>query len=133
MSKSVLVVDDSSFMRKRIIGELTQRGYQIVGEARDGNEAIELYDNLKPDLVTMDITMRGKDGLSASKEILQKYPEAKIVVLTMLKENDYQTLAKNLGVKGFLLKDQLHKLGELLDESIGSYNSLLIHFKPKKM
>jgi two-component system chemotaxis response regulator CheY len=115
MSKSVLVVDDSSFMRKRIIGELTQRGYQIVGEARDGNEAIELYDNLKPDLVTMDITMRGKDGLSASKEILQKYPEAKIVVLTMLKENDYQTLAKNLGVKGFLLKDQLHKLGELLD------------------
>jgi len=115
MSKTVLVVDDSTFMRKRIINKLKELGYEIVGEARDGNEAVDLYEQLKPDLVTMDITMRGKDGLSASKEILAKYPEAQIIVLTMLKENDYKTIAKNLGIKGFLLKDDLENLGELVE------------------
>ena len=115
MSKTVLVVDDSTFMRKRIINKLKELGYEIVGEARDGNEAVDLYEQLKPDLVTMDITMRGKDGLSASKEILAKYPEAQIIVLTMLKEDDYKTIAQNLGIKGFLLKDDLDNLGELVE------------------
>ncbi len=115
MSKSVLVVDDSTFMRKRIINKLKELGCEIVGEARDGNEAVDLYEQLKPDLVTMDITMRGKDGLSASKEILAKYPEAQIIVLTMLKEDDYKTIAQNLGIKGFLLKDDLDNLGELVE------------------
>ncbi|MGP8331792.1 MAG: response regulator [Methanosarcinaceae archaeon] len=115
MSKTVLVVDDSTFMRKRIINKLKELGCEIVGEARDGNEAVDLYEQLKPDLVTMDITMRGKDGLSASKEILAKYPEAQIIVLTMLKEDDYKTIAQNLGIKGFLLKDDLDNLGELVE------------------
>ena len=115
MSKTVLEVDDSTFMRKRIINKLKELGYEIVGEARDGNEAVDLYEQLKPDLVTMDITMRGKDGLSASKEILAKYPEAQIIVLTMLKEDDYKTIAQNLGIKGFLLKDDLDNLGELVE------------------
>lgn len=115
MSKTVLVVDDSTFMRKRIINKLKELGYEIVGEARDGNEAVDLYEQLKPALVTMDITMRGKDGLSASKEILAKYPEAQIIVLTMLKEDDYKTIAQNLGIKGFLLKDDLDNLGELVE------------------
>jgi two-component system chemotaxis response regulator CheY len=114
MNKSVLVVDDSTFMRKRIISKLTAMGYSICGEAKNGNEAIELYDNLKPDLVTMDITMRGKDGLAASKEILSKYPDATIVILTMLKDDEYKNIAEKIGVKGFLLKDELDGLADLL-------------------
>ena len=115
MEKSVLVVDDSTFMRKRVEDKLKTLGYKVVGAARDGDEAIELYERLRPELVTMDITMRGKDGLSASKEILDKHPEANIVVLTMLKEKDYEKMAKAIGVKGFLLKDDLERLGEILD------------------
>jgi two-component system chemotaxis response regulator CheY len=115
MSKSVLVVDDSAFMRKRIISKLTAMGYTICGEAKNGNEAIELYEELKPDLVTMDITMRGKDGLTASKEILSKHPDAAIVILTMLKDKEYQNLAGEIGVKGFLLKDELDGLADLLN------------------
>ena len=114
MTKKVLIVDDSTFMRKRIKSKLTDLGYQIAGEARDGTEAVEKYSSLKPDLVTMDITMRGKDGISASKEILENDPEANIIMLTMLKDDKYRALADDVGIKGFLLKDELDKISELI-------------------
>ena len=114
MTKRVLIVDDSTFMRKRIKNKLTDLGYQIVGEARDGDEAVEKYDSLKPDLVTMDITMRGKDGISASKEILADDPQANIIMLTMLKDDKYRNIADEVGIKGFLLKDELEKISELI-------------------
>jgi two-component system chemotaxis response regulator CheY len=117
MSKSVLVVDDSTFMRKRIKEKLTDLGYNVIAEARDGNEAIQMYDLHTPELVTMDITMRGKDGLNASSEILAKHPDAQIFILTMIKEDGYQQMGQNIGVKGFLLKDDLEKLGDMLNET----------------
>ena len=110
MSKNILVVDDSAFMRKRIISKITKIGHSVIAQARDGNEAIKLYEEHKPDLVLMDITMRGKDGLSASKEILEKDPSAKIIMLTMLNDDEYRTTAEKLGVSGFVLKDDLDKL-----------------------
>lgn len=84
MQKRVLVVDDSNLMRHRIVQCLTEAGHTVVGKARDGTEAVELYQQLKPDVVTMDITMRGKDGISAAKEILLLNPEAAIIFYTLI-------------------------------------------------
>jgi two-component system chemotaxis response regulator CheY len=117
MNKTVLVVDDSTFMRKRIKEQLTALGFTVLGEARDGGEAIELYNRLKPGLVTMDITMRGKDGLSASREILEMYPDAVIYIVTMLRESEYETSALKMGVRGFIHKDDLDQLSALLEKA----------------
>ncbi len=116
MAKRVLVVDDSTFMRNRLKKALIAQGAEIVGEARDGNEAVKLYQKLKPDLVTMDVTMRGKDGLTASKEIMAIDPNANIVVVTILQEEDYEKIARALGVKGFITKNDFNRIKSILDE-----------------
>ncbi len=84
MSKRVLVVDDSNLMRHRIVQCLNDAGYEVVGKAKDGNEAVELYRQLQPDVVTMDITMRDKDGITAAREILEWDPKASIILYTLL-------------------------------------------------
>jgi two-component system, chemotaxis family, chemotaxis protein CheY len=97
MSKRVLVVDDSNFMRHRISSCLSDAGHQVVGKAKDGNEAVTLYKELRPDVVTMDITMRGRDGISAAKEILGMDPDASIIFYTLLE--DANVVAKSGTVK----------------------------------
>lgn len=104
MGMRVLVVDDSGFMRKRIISELKAQGHTIAGEAKSGSEAVEMYRALRPDLVTMDITMRDMDGISAAKEILGEDPDAKILFLTILREDKYKEEAEKLGAIGFFNK-----------------------------
>jgi two-component system chemotaxis response regulator CheY len=76
MGKTILVVDDAAFMRMMIKDILTKNGYQVVGEADNGLNAIDKYEELKPDLVTMDITMPEMDGITAVKEIRKKNPNA---------------------------------------------------------
>lgn len=116
MSVRVLVVDDSGFMRKRIIEELKTGGHTVVGEARGGNEAIEMYRSLKPDVVTMDITMRDKDGITAAKEILQEDPEARILFLTILQDEKYKAEAAKLGAVGFFHKTDPTAVGEAIKQ-----------------
>ncbi|MDH3973651.1 MAG: response regulator [Deltaproteobacteria bacterium] len=116
MGKRVLIVDDSAFMRKRLRKEIESHDAEVVGEAKNGDDAVELYQKLKPDLVTMDVTMRGKDGLSASKEILSLDPGAKIVVVTILQEDDYKKIASALGVIGFIAKGDIGSLKGILDK-----------------
>lgn len=84
MAKRVLVVDDSNLMRHRISQCLEDAGHVVVGKAKGGEEAIEMYQSLRPDVVTMDITMRGKDGITAAQEILVLDPQASIVFYTLL-------------------------------------------------
>lgn len=84
MSKRILVVDDSNLMRHRISQCLEDAGHTVVGKAKDGEEAISLYRRLKPDVVTMDITMRGKDGITAAQEILDSDPDAAVIFYTLL-------------------------------------------------
>lgn len=84
MSKRVLVVDDSNLMRHRISQCLEDAGHRVVGKAKDGVEAVELYQQVHPDVVTMDITMRGKDGITAAQEILAFDSNASIVFYTLL-------------------------------------------------
>ena len=74
MASRVLVVDDAAFMRMMVKDILSKNGYEIVGEAENGMKALEKYQELKPDLVTMDITMPEMDGISAVKEIKKVDP-----------------------------------------------------------
>src|SRR3712207_3022966 len=80
----VLVVDDAAFMRKMVTDALTKGGHEVVGEAGNGVEAIDRYRDLKPDLMTLDITMPEKDGLAALKEIMELDPSAKVVMCSAL-------------------------------------------------
>ena len=100
----VLIVDDAKFMRTLVRDALTKAGHEIVGEAENGNQAVDLYKNLKPDLVTMDITMREKDGLDAASEILKSDGRARIIMVTALGQEDLLARAIKMGVKDFVVK-----------------------------
>ena len=115
MGKRILVVDDSSVMRKLITETLEAQGHRIVGSATNGNEAIALYDSLKPDLVTMDITMRGIDGFTAAKEILHHDSQAQIIFLSNLMDEKVREDAMGLGAKGFVNKNEPAKILECID------------------
>ncbi len=104
MAKRVLIVDDANFMRMIVKDTLTSQGFEICGEAVNGNEAVRKYLELKPDLVTMDITMKEKDGLEAAREILQKDPQARIVMVTALGQEKMLMDSLSLGVKDFVVK-----------------------------
>ncbi len=102
--KTVLVVDDTEFMRKSLKIILEGDDYKVVGEAQNGEEAIELYNNLKPDLVTMDITMPVMNGIDATKAIISKDPKASIVVISALGQETYIKNAIVSGAKNFIVK-----------------------------
>lgn len=116
MSKRILVVDDSSFMRKRIREELMAHGHSIVGEAADGDEAVKMYRDLVPDLILMDISMRGTDGITASKEIRSQFPQAKVFFFTILDNEKYRSEATKTGAVGFMNKTEWPKLGQAIGD-----------------
>ncbi|VAX11002.1 hypothetical protein MNBD_GAMMA26-1829 [hydrothermal vent metagenome] len=111
MSKRILIVEDSAMMRKIITKTLISAGHSIVGEASSGAEALEMYQQLAPDVVTMDITMQGMDGLTAAKEILAVDADAKILILSNLNEDKYRDEAEKIGVLGLINK---HKSADIL-------------------
>ena len=111
MGKRILVVDDSSIMRKMLTKTLLKGGHIIDGEAKNGKEAVEYYKTLKPDIVTMDITMKEMDGFAAAAEILNYDADAQIIFLSNLDEEKYRTNAYRIGAKGYVNK---HKSKEIL-------------------
>lgn len=119
MSKRVMVVDDSRLVRVQLEDVLKGTDYEIAAYCRSGEDAIVLYDEVKPDLVTMDIIMQGMDGLEASERILKKHPDARIVMISSLAYDDTFKKAKAIGARGFVDKpfhqEQLLKVfGEAL-------------------
>lgn len=104
MSKRILVVDDSNLMRHRVVQCLTDAGHVVVGKAKDGNEAVALYQIVQPDVVTMDITMRGKDGITAAKEILSIDPKASVIFYTLLETPNLVAQIEKLAVKKVVRK-----------------------------
>ena len=104
LSSRVLVVDDALFMRHMIKKILTDMGHEVVGEAADGIEACELYESLKPDLVTLDLVMPNKGGLEALSEIRDKDPNAKVVVISALDQRQPLMEALKLGAADYVVK-----------------------------
>jgi len=100
----VLVVDDAAFMRMMIKDILRKGGYEVVGEAEDGAKAIEKYRELKPDLVTMDITMPDMDGITAVKEIRKIDPNALIIMCSAMGQQAMVIDAIQAGAKDFVVK-----------------------------
>lgn len=100
----ILIVDDAKFMRVTLSNILSQENHKVVGEAQNGQEAVELYKELQPDLVTMDITMPVMDGLQAIEEIIHYDPEAKIIVCSAMGQQKIVVEAIELGAKDFIVK-----------------------------
>ncbi|MBP2645973.1 MAG: histidine kinase [Firmicutes bacterium] len=100
----VLIVDDMAFIRFALKKLLETNGYEVVGEAKDGVEAVEKYAMLGPDIVTMDITMPNMTGIEALKAILAQNPKAKIIMVSAMGQESFVKEAIINGAKQFVLK-----------------------------
>lgn len=101
---TVLIVDDAAFMRISIKNMLTKNGYEVVGEAENGLVAVDLYKELQPDIVTMDITMPEMNGLDSLKEITKLDPQSKVVMVSAMGQEAMVRDAIVSGAKGFIVK-----------------------------
>jgi len=104
MSKRILVVDDAAFMRMVLKDMLTKAGFEVVGEATNGLEAVEKYKELSPDLVTMDITMPQCDGIAALKQIIAINSNAKVVMCSAMGQQAMVLESIQSGAKDFIVK-----------------------------
>ena len=100
----VMIVDDSSFSRTVLAELLEGNNYDVVGEAESFDSLISTYDICKPDIVTMDIAMPGKDGFECSKELLLHDKNAKILLISSMKDEETELIAKHIGIVGYLQK-----------------------------
>lgn len=104
MSRKVLIVDDVAFVRKTLNDLLTQAGYQVVGEASDGTEAVTQYALLKPDLVTMDVVMPQMSGIEATRKIIKMDKDARVIIISAMGQENLVMEAINVGAKDYVLK-----------------------------
>ncbi len=102
--RRLLVVDDALFMRKLICGVAAEAGWEVVGEAGNGLEALDLYDRLRPDLVTMDLVMPEMGGLEALRRIRAQDPDARVVVVTALDQKQALMDSIREGAIDFIVK-----------------------------
>ncbi|MDI6716278.1 MAG: response regulator [Actinomycetota bacterium] len=120
MGKNVLVVDDAAFMRMKIIKLLTENGYQVIGEAGNGEEAVSKYQQLRPDLVIMDITMPIMDGITAINEIKKLDDSAKVIVCSAMGQQNMVIQAIKSGAKDYVLKPfQPDRVLEAVKKQVG--------------
>ena len=120
MGKRILIVDDAAFMRMMIKDILTKNNFEVVGEAADGASGVEKYIELKPDLVTMDITMPEMDGIAALKEIKKKDPSATIIMCSAMGQQAMVIDAISAGAKDFIVKPfQADRVVEAIEKALG--------------
>ncbi|BFH14821.1 response regulator [Paenibacillus dendritiformis] len=120
MANRILIVDDAAFMRMMIRDILTKNGYDVVGEASDGAQAIEKYKEHKPDLITMDITMPEMDGITALKEIRKLDPNAKVIMCSAMGQQAMVIDAIQAGAKDFIVKPfQADRVIEAIKKTMG--------------
>lgn len=122
MTKKVLIVDDSMLMRRMIAEALSADGWEIAGEAGNGQEAVEQYRELHPDVVTLDIVMPVTDGIYALEHILHEDPDAKIVVISALNQTKLISEAIRKGAQDFIAKPFLP---EQLQQTVNSCTACL--------
>jgi two-component system chemotaxis response regulator CheY len=120
MANRILIVDDAAFMRMMIRDILTKNGYEVCGEANDGAQAIEKFKEVKPDLITMDITMPEMDGIAALKEIKKLDPNAKVVMCSAMGQQAMVIDAIQAGAKDFIVKPfQPDRVIEAIKKTLG--------------
>ncbi|SFG00638.1 two-component system, chemotaxis family, response regulator CheY [Lachnospiraceae bacterium C7] len=120
MAKNVLICDDAAFMRMMIKDILSKNGYNIVGEAENGAKAVEKFEETKPDLVLMDITMPEMDGIQALKKIRETHPEACIIMCSAMGQQAMVIEAIQSGAKDFIVKPfQPERVLEAVKKVIG--------------
>ncbi len=107
MTLKIVVADDHKLFRQGLIGLMRAHDdlVEVIGEAASGQEAVQLANQLRPDVILMDIQMPDGDGLKATREIRQSLPDIAIVMLTASEEDEHLKEAVRLGVAGYLLKD----------------------------
>jgi len=121
MGKRVLIVDDAAFMRMILKDIVSKNGFEVAGEAANGFEAIDKYRDLKPDVVTMDITMPEMNGIEAIKRIRADFSEAKIIVCSAMGQQAMVIDAIHAGAKDFIVKPFQHsRVVEALNKVVGS-------------
>ncbi len=99
----ILIVDDARVMRMILRVMFEKAGHEIVGDATSGVEAVQMYSELNPDLVTMDIQMTNGDGLTSLEQIMRLDPEARVIIVSAL-HGEKKSQARNLGAAGYLDK-----------------------------
>ena len=104
MATTVMIVDDSLFMRKMLRDILEEEGYEVVAEASDGVEAVQMYGEHRPGLTTLDIVMPNKTGIEALREIMALDPAARVVMCSAIGQEALTTAATEAGAKAFILK-----------------------------
>lgn len=104
MSTTIMVVDDSPFASKQIKDIVEDNGYEVIGYAKDGEEAIEFYKELKPDIVILDIIMPGLNGLETAEMLKKQDPAVKILMLSSLCDAGTMEEVKSIGVKHLIPK-----------------------------
>ena len=125
MKARVLIADDASFMRQMIREIIEPEGYEVVAEATDGMEAVEQYESLHPDLVTMDIVMPKRSGIDAVKGIIEQSPDACVVMCSALGQETLVMEALQAGAKDFIVKpfkpdNVISTLKKVLEKHSGS-------------
>ena len=104
MSKRIMVVDDSRIVQLQLQKILSDTDYQVVACCQNGEDALEMYDKITPDLVTMDILVPGMDGLETAGLLLQAHPDARVLMVSSLAYDDTINEANDIGAKGFVYK-----------------------------
>jgi two-component system chemotaxis response regulator CheY len=115
----VLVVDDSFFMRDNLKKIITAAGHEVVGEGTDGVEAFDKYVKLKPDVVTLDITMPNENGLDALKKIIDYDPKARVIMVTSIGIRNKILEALTSGAKNYIIKPfDKNKVAQVINDSL---------------
>ena len=120
MAKNILICDDAAFMRMMIKDILTKNGYNVVGEAENGAKGVEKYNELKPDLVLMDITMPEMDGIQALKEIKKADAGAAVIMCSAMGQQAMVIESIQAGAKDFIVKPfQADRVLEAVQKVVG--------------
>jgi len=120
MAKNILICDDAAFMRMMIKDILTKNGYNVAGEAENGVKAVEKYNEVKPDLVLMDITMPEMDGIQALKQIKAGDPGAMVIMCSAMGQQAMVIESIQAGAKDFIVKPfQADRVIEAVKKVVG--------------
>ena len=116
----VIIVDDSKMMRTRLRETIESFGHKVLAEARNGKEGVAIYDAMRPDIVSLDISMPEQNGIQALEQILHIDKEAKVVIVSALGQKNMVIKALGMGAKGFIVKPfETEKIREVFNRVLG--------------